>query len=221
MRERRGMGGTEAIMKHPSIRELFEYWNGQRGSRLAPERAEIEPGAIRRVLADTFILSVEPAAGHPFRIAGTRVCALFNRELKGEAFLDLWSTESRRDVSDLLTIVADESVAVAASASAVCTAQAGLPSQRAIDRVRLELVLLPLRHHGRTDARFLGALAPSEPPAWLGTSPPAGLTLGTHRYVGPAAAGTPRGSAILPKAHLALGGGRIRHGFVVYDGGQS
>jgi hypothetical protein len=198
-------------MKHPSIRELFEYWNGQRGKRPAPERAEIEPGAIRRVLADTFILSFEPAAGHPFRVAGTRVCALFSRELKGEAFLDLWSAESRRDVSDLLTIVAEESAAVAASASAACPA----------GRVQLELVLLPLSHHGRTDARFLGALAPSEPPAWLGTSPPAGLTMGTHRYVGPAAAGAPRESAILPKAHLALGGGRIRHGFVVYDGGQS
>jgi hypothetical protein len=199
-------------MKHPSIRELFDYWNARRGRRPAPERAEIEPGAIRRVLADTFILSFEPAARHPFRIAGTRVCALFNRELKGEAFLDLWSIESRRDIGDLLMIVADESVAVAASAS-------GVNDRGAV--LRLELVVLPLSHHGRTDARFLGALAPSEPPAWLGTSPLSGLTLGTHRYVGAAAAGKPRPPSIVPKAHFSLGGGRIRHGFVVYDGGQS
>jgi hypothetical protein len=199
-------------MKHPSIRELFDYWNARRGRRLAPERTEIEPGAIRRVLADTFILSLEPGAGHPFRIAGTRVCALFNRELKGEAFLDLWSIESRRAIRDLLMIVADESVGVAASASAVNAGEAVL---------RLELVLLPLSHNGRTDARFLGALAPSEPPAWLGTSPLAGLALETHRYVGPAAAGTPRPRAIVPKPHFRLAGGRIRHGFVVYDGGQS
>ena len=58
-------------MKHPSIRELFDYWNERRGGRDMPERADIEPAAIRRVLADTFILSFEPAAGHPFRIAGT------------------------------------------------------------------------------------------------------------------------------------------------------
>jgi hypothetical protein len=199
-------------MKHPSIRELFDYWNARRGARPAPERADIEPGAIRRVLADTFILSFEPGAGHPFRIAGTRVCALFNRELKGEAFLDLWSIESRRDIRDLLMIVADESVGVAASASGMSAAGAAL---------RLELVLLPLSHHGRTDARFLGALAPSEPPAWLGTSPLAGLTLGTHRYVDPAPAGAPPPLAIMPKAHLGPGGGRIRNGFVVYDGGQS
>jgi len=205
-------GGTGAIMKHPSVRELFEYWNARRGRRPAPERADIEPGAIRRLLADTFILSFEPGAGHPFRIAGTRVCALFNRELKGEAFLDLWSIGSRRDIRDLTMIVADESVGVAASASGVSAAGAEL---------RLELVLLPLSHHGRTDARFLGALAPSEPPAWLGTSPLAGLTLGTHRFVGPAVAPTPRPRVFAPNPHLGPGGGRIRHGFVIYDGGQS
>ena len=61
-----------------------------------PSAADIEPGAIRRVLADTFILAFDEPAGHPFRIAGTRVCALFGRELKGEAFLDLWAPQKPR-----------------------------------------------------------------------------------------------------------------------------
>ena len=203
-------------MKHPSVRELFDYWNARRGRRPVPERAEIEPGEIRRVLADTFILSFEPGAGHPFRIAGTRVCALFSRELKGESFLDLWSIESRNDIRDLLKIVADESVGVVASASAANAAGASLG---------LELVLLPLSHHGRTDARFLGALAPSAQPAWLGTSALVDLTLGTYRYVGPALAGTPVPRAFAPKLadgpHIGPHAGRIRHGLVVYDGGQS
>ena len=43
-------------MKHPSNRELFNYWNERRGPRLAPERADIEPSAIRHVLGDTFVL---------------------------------------------------------------------------------------------------------------------------------------------------------------------
>jgi hypothetical protein len=73
-------------MKHSSIRELFDYWNERRGRRAAPERGDIEPGDIRGVLADTFILAFDAPASHPFRIAGTRVCALFGRELKGEAF---------------------------------------------------------------------------------------------------------------------------------------
>ncbi len=208
-------------MKHPSIRELFEYWNERRGRRPAPERADIDPGAIRRLLADTFILSFEPRTGHPFRIAGTRVCALFGRELKGEAFLDLWSPASRHDIRDLLAIITDETVGVVASASGVsaadATAQASLRSLRTLGCVRLELLLLPLSHHGRTDARFLGALAPSDPPAWLGTSALRALRLGTHRYVGPPVSGHPVPRMVEPATH----DGRIRHGFVVYDGGQS
>src|SRR5262249_15788803 len=133
--------GQRASMKHASIRELFDYWNARRGRRSAPERTEIEPNAIRRGLADTFILSFEPRAGHPFRVAGTRVCALFARELKGEAFLDLWSAAARKDVSELLAIIADESIGVVASVPAPNAVEADL---------NLELVLLPLACHGRT-----------------------------------------------------------------------
>ncbi len=244
-------------MKHASIRELFDYWNARRGRRSAPERAEIEPGAIRRVLADTFILSFEPNAGHPFRIAGTRVCALFNRELKGEAFLDLWSIASRADVRDLAAIVADESVGVVASATgrradepgsgrvsparsrassdALCARTLELPrwplaplasaASAGGAPLRLELLLLPLRH-GQTDARFLGALVPCEVPAWLGTSALTGLVLGTHRYVGEAVAPLAGADRRLPRAALASGASgdpkeRVKHGFTVYEGGQS
>src|SRR2546428_3264332 len=104
-------------MKHPSVCELFDYWTEQRGRRAMPERADIEPAAIRRALADTFILSFEPAMGHPFRVAGTRVCALFGREIKGEGFLHLFSHAARRELRALIAIVAEESVGVVASAS--------------------------------------------------------------------------------------------------------
>ena len=77
-------------MKHPSNRELHDYWNERRGSRLAPERADIEPSAIRQVLGDTFVLATDAMGHYPFRLAGTRLCALFSRELKNESFVKLW-----------------------------------------------------------------------------------------------------------------------------------
>ena len=194
-------------MKHSSNRELFEYWNKRRGRRPAPERGEIEPGAIRHLLADTFILAFETGVGHPFRIAGTRVCALFGRNLKGASFLDLWAAQSRDAVGGLLAIAANESIGAVASVSAASG------DDVAHD---LELLILPLSHRGHMDARILGALAPTEAPHWLGAGTLGGLTLGTLRYVGGdvMAKSAPRIAPVMPK-------GRIRHGLVVYDGGQT
>jgi hypothetical protein len=117
--ERRMPAKTEAPMKHPSIRQLFEYWNERRGKRLFPNREDIEPDSIRHVLADAFILSFDSSRRHPFRIAGTRVCALFRRELKGEGFLDLWSETNGTDIRTLLTLVADQLVGVLADVAAM------------------------------------------------------------------------------------------------------
>ncbi len=50
----------------------------------------------------------------------------------------------------------------------------------------MELLLLPLSHRGRTDARVLGALAPRDAAYWLGACTLGHLTLGTLRYLGPA-----------------------------------
>ena len=194
-------------MKHSSNRELFEYWNKRRGRRSAPERGEIEPGAIRHVLADTFILAFETGAGHPFRIAGTRVCAAFGRELKGEGVLQLWSAESGPAVRDLLAIVAHESIGLVAGACATTAEGCAL---------EFELLVLPLSHGGRTDVRVLGALAPTEVPYWLGHAALGRLSLGTVRFLGPEA------TAPVCRHHPpAPPVGRIRHGFVVYDGGQN
>ena len=89
-------------MKHPSNRELFDYWNERRGHRLAPERADIEPSAIRKVLGDTFVLDTAAGGNNLFRIAGTRLCALFGRELKGESFLKLWQRSGQTAIRELI-----------------------------------------------------------------------------------------------------------------------
>ena len=194
-------------MKHSSTRELFNYWNMRRGSRSAPERNDIEPGAIRHVLADTFMLGFDPRGGHPFRIAGTRVCALFARELKGSAFAALWAIAAEAAVCDLLATVVDETVGVVAGASAMRGAGSAL---------ELELLLLPLAQKGAAASRVLGALTPTEAPAWAGAEPLGPLTLGMTRYLGPLT-----GPHSLRRRSLLPGHARIRHGLVVYDGGQA
>jgi hypothetical protein len=190
-------------MKHAASRELYAYWDERRGTRPAPERAEIEPGAIRGILSDAFILALDRAAGHPVRLAGTRVCALFGREIKGEPFLGFWAAPNRAVVEGLLSILSDE-----------CTGTvAGVTAQNdAGDTVDLELLLLPLGITRPSFARSIGILAPLAVPAWLGARPVGPLTLGGRRHVGAAVE-----RRLLPRFMAPRG----RRGLVVYEGGKA
>ena len=149
-------------MKQASSRELFGYWTARRGKRAAPERGEIEPGAIRRALGDVFVLEFDRSAGHPFRLAGTRVCALFGRELKGQRFERLLPLHAVEDARRSVEIVLDE-------AAGLVSGHRGVTLEGAA--VDLEMLLLPLRDRGRTHKAVLGALSPAVNPLWLGLSP--------------------------------------------------
>jgi hypothetical protein len=194
-------------MKTASSRRLFDYWNQRRGSRAAPERGDLEPGAIRQLLADTFVLALDPPAGHPLRLAGTRMCALFCRELRGEPFQCLWNEASRPQIRELISIVTEEA---SPAVGGVCARPSG--DYPAAD---LELLLLPLYHRGVRNARMLGMLAPIGVPFWLGTSPVAGLSLGALRHLGTGAM-----ARVAPPVLAAGRPGRVRNGFLVYDGGR-
>jgi hypothetical protein len=163
-------------MKHTASRELYAYWNKLRGLRSAPERSEIDPGAIRTALGDTLILAREPGKETTFRLAGTRVCALFGRELKGDALQPLWNDRSWRELNELLDHAAEESAGFIA----------GVTGELADGTtVALELLILPLAQRGSPDGRLIGVLAPALPPTWLGIHPVRSLRLGGWRYVGP------------------------------------
>ena len=193
-------------MKHASTRALFEYWNRQRRSQPAPARSDIDPGDIRRVLGDTFLLSADFADEIRFRLAGTRVCALFARELKGEAFKSLWSETSAKSVDDLLMAVINENARVVAGV--VGRTEDG-------SELDLELLLLPLARTDQTRVRALGTLAPLTPPYWLAAMPVIELELTTLRHLD---AGQPDTNGLLFSP--ADEGPRIRRGLLVYAGGR-
>ena len=193
-------------MKHSSTRALFEYWNEKRGERLAPERADIDPAAIRHALGDTFMLAADFVDQLRFRLAGTRVCALFCREIKGEEFHALWSEPSARLIEDLINVVNNESMGAVAGVTG-----------RTEDgtEIVLELLLLPLAHVGHARIRALGVLVPIVPPYWLGEKPVVTLDLGTLRHIG-----SELESFDAPRLAPANEDVKVRHGFVVYSGGR-
>ena len=140
-------------MKHPSSREFFTYWDEKRGAARAPDRSDIEPGAVRELLGDIFVLSYDAAAGHPFRVAGTRVCALVGRDLKDRSFSALFAADARREIEDIIAVVAEEMLAAVAGITA--TSEDGSPAH-------LELLLLPFSARAHTPLSLTGSIAPFE-----------------------------------------------------------
>jgi hypothetical protein len=194
-------------MKHPFNQQLFSYWTEQRGEREAPDRSDIDPGAIRGILGDSFILAYEAEAGCSFRVAGTRLCALFGRELRGEPFANMWDAESAPQIRNLVDIVADEGIGVAAGA----TARADEDSH-----CHLELLLLPLAHRGTVGVRMLGMLAPLKRPYWLGSWPARPLRLGALQFVGQPSVASLATEDASPHRDM-----RRRRTLTVIDGGRS
>ena len=166
-------------MKQGVSRNLYNYWNALRAGRTAPERGDIDPAAIRHILAYTFILEVSPvsmsqAREVTFRLSGTRLNALFQRDLKGRPFAEIWLPHGAALASTVLNAVLDDRAATVAGVM-------GSPS--GFDVVAFEMMLLPLRHHGKTHARLLGSIAASVVPTWIGLYPIEGLEILSFNHV--------------------------------------
>jgi hypothetical protein len=182
-------------MKHPSSREFFAYWDHARGEALAPDRSDIEPGAVRALLGDVFVLSYAAETGHAFRVAGTRVCALLGRDLKDQSFSALFAPACRTEVDDIIAAVAEETVPAIAGLTA---------TSRAGERTHLELLLLPFHTRAHAPISLTGLLARFEDNGDLVGD----LTLTSWRYLHPPKKLVPR---LVRKLALA-------RGLMVYEG---
>ena len=182
-------------MKHPSSREFFAYWDRMRGTAAAPDRSAIEPSAVRELLGDIFVISYDATAGYPFRVAGTRVCALLGRDLKDQSFSGLFTPEARREIEDMIAVVAEETLPVIAGITA--TAESG-------ETAHLELLLLPFSPRAHAPVSLTGVLAPFESEYCKLEN--FGLT--SYRYLH-------RQERLLPRAIRKL---QVARGFMVYEG---
>lgn len=190
-------------MKLATTRDVFAYWDELRDQRAAPDRDDIAPAAITRALGDVFMLDLEPGFGHPFCLAGTRLCAAFGRELRGSGFFLLWADLA--PIRDLMDTLEEEMSGVVARVTG-----RNLEGQT----LAFEMLLLPLGHRGRMPGRMLGSLAPLEHPYWLGARPVAALRLESLRFLGPRVDtfAAPRFTAPPPAA--------TRPSLIVHQGGR-
>jgi hypothetical protein len=83
------MGDSQIL--HPGSRQLFRYWEMLRAERPCPQREEIDLKAIEAIVPHLLIIERDHLRnGYKFRLVGTAVCALFNKELTGKSVLEGW-----------------------------------------------------------------------------------------------------------------------------------
>jgi len=178
-------------MKHRNGHLLLGYWSRIRGDRPAPARADIDPAQIKRVLP--FVMMLEPRIhGAAIRLAGTGLCDLFGRELRGEDFATMWAADSRDAFA-----LAMENI-VSGAVPAVIT---GLAETRCGRIVQCETLLLPLATGDGRVQRLLGCFHVLEPLETYADVPLRGLRLAATESVDePALPAMPAAAELAPPA---------------------
>ncbi len=131
---------------------------------MAPCRLEIEPSRIYSILPETFIIEKKIDQSYAFRLAGTRICQQFGRELRGHDCVTIWRREDRQMIEELLdSLSADGRVGLIKFTGSTDTGRSAT----------FEMIVLPLLHPDQNQliSRFLGAIAVSGNTYWLGSWP--------------------------------------------------
>lgn len=139
-------------MRQTAAKSIFSYWQSITGDAIAPARIAIQPRALKSHLPDLFILERLDRAVFAFRLAGTRLCARYGRELRDHDFVRLWPSAQQGFVLEALhrCLQTPQPVKMTGFASTLDGAA-----------VAIEILLLPLADADGQVTRILGAMLPA------------------------------------------------------------
>jgi hypothetical protein len=69
--------------RDPILRALYEHWDTLRGDRAMPQRADIDPTAIPKLLPYIMMYTVMPGGGYTIRLVGEEVVRFVGRNATG------------------------------------------------------------------------------------------------------------------------------------------
>jgi hypothetical protein len=141
------MSEPDFALGDPLLRKLFDYWSEKKGTRLAPTRADIDPGEIRALLPNVLLVErIGDPTRYRDRLVGTDVVKVFGEEITGK-FLD------EVDFDDVTSRVVSEYDRVATE----CRPIASKWSYKKLSGryVEYERLILPLSSDGQTVDMFL------------------------------------------------------------------
>lgn len=94
---------AQSQVLHPGSRALFSFWETMRAQEAAPRRSALDLKQIRDLVPNLTIIEADSATGgFRWRLAGTTVCALYQRELTGANALLGWDSFEADVVSRFL-----------------------------------------------------------------------------------------------------------------------
>jgi len=140
-------------MFHAHTQRLIDYWTARVEGGRAPARSAIDPGDLRPLLSQVFILGREARGLYPLRLAGGLVGDLHRRDLRGVNALALWSERDRLRLQGALEEIRRRPEPLVAFAEALSDGPG----------LSLEVLFAPLSvPEGRIE-RYLGLYQPLAP----------------------------------------------------------
>ncbi len=139
-------------MRQALTKLLHGHWRDLSRHGAPPDRNDLDPSVIAAALQDVFILGRGSDGEWRYRVAGTRLSAYADRDLRGEVFTGWWRPEDRFDIARLLISAAEDKVPAVGGVRGL--GARGEPHD-------LEFILLPLRHGGLDGLRMAGGLFPA------------------------------------------------------------
>jgi hypothetical protein len=87
---------------HPGSRTIFRHWEAIRGEASAPLREALNLRQLGQFVSWLFIMESSRSGGYVWRLAGSKVCELWRRELTGTEVLAGWDRFEVETVRRLL-----------------------------------------------------------------------------------------------------------------------
>jgi hypothetical protein len=143
---------VEGQILHPGSRQLFSYWEKLRAERACPTREEFEFGPIKHEIPDMIVIDRDFLRNSfKYRLAGSRPCALFGRNLTGSDVMAGWGNFETDVITRHLNTALNQ-------------------KQPAVIRMRLttdrghvvaaELIALPVQMRGSSRMQIIGGIFP-------------------------------------------------------------
>lgn len=147
------------MLRHNNTNQLYRHWAEKRRDSEPPLRHDIQPAAIASSLGNCALLEKQADGTYLFRLAGSRLCSIYGKELTATPIAQLFTPNEER-------MICQGFDAVAVEHAAMIIETAGFTQKGRV--VAFEAVFLPVIDDQPT---LISVIQNLTTPTWLGSEP--------------------------------------------------